>query len=178
MGALLGFSNAFKDNNEDAFFGPKGAAIPEGALAGERPYRIVAGRVFVRTSSGDILSVNRAPEVLPDSDRTLMLMGDQGLFALMLTKEAMADVDLQVGLPLEQEDEFLTRVFASGDWENAAVAITPSKEEMKKFYEANGINEEAFELQDEKDEEREREEALAEADAEEMEGGGGKEAAE
>ena len=126
----------------------------------------------MRTSSGDVLSVNRIPRDFPDSDRTLMLLGEQGLFLLRLTKEAMAKVDLHSGAPLEEEDEFLTRVFATGDWESAALAVTPSKQEMRRYYEENGIDEEALEREDDKEGEMELEEAIAEVEAdEEMNGG-------
>ena len=160
VGALLGFSTVFgSDNDEDAFFGPRGG---EDGTRGESvvaapPYRLVDGRAFVRTSGGDILSVGRLPRDLPDADRTLALMGDSGLFLLRLTTEAMRSVDLHSGAPLEAETEFLTRVFASGDWEGALFRVAPSRGEIERIMRENGMDVEK--------EEAEEEEADAEARA-------------
>ena len=154
VGALLGFSNIFKDDGEDAFFGPRGGETSGGGGGGKvidgPPYRIVDGRAFVRTAKGDILSVGRLPKDLPDSDRTLALMGEPGLFLLRLTPEAMSSVDLHAGAPLEAEAEFLTRVFASGDWEGALFRVAPSRAEIDRIMRENGMDvekEEAEELE-------------------------------
>lgn len=151
VGAFLGFSSAFSGSNDDdgddeAFF--KGASGNRGT--GGKPYRIVDGRPFVRTSKGDILSVGRLPKNLPESDRTLVLSGEAGLFLLRLTKEAMRSVDLHSGssTSLAREGEFLTRVFATGEWERALARVSPSSDEIERIMRENGMDEEVEEVEE------------------------------
>ena len=156
VGAFLGFSNAFSGNgdDDDAFFGPTGSSSSSSSsskiLGGGsgKPYRVVDGRPFVRTSKGDILSVGRLPRNLPDSDRTLALMGEAGLFLLRLTREAMSSVDLHSGAPLAAEDEFLTLVFATGDWEGMLFRVSPSSEDIGRIMRENGMAEEVEEVEE------------------------------
>ena len=130
----------------------------------------------MRSSLGDVFQVGRLPEDLPDADRTLMLMGEPGLFLLRLTKQAMSSANLHSGAPLQEETEFLTRVFESGDWEKMMNRITPSSEEIKRILKENGMDESklaAEEAEAESALESAREEAAEEMEAEGRRGGGG-----
>lgn len=106
----------------------------------------------MRTSRGDILSVGRLPRNLPESDRTLVLSGEAGLFLLRLTKEAMRSVDLHSGssssASLAREGEFLTRVFATGEWERALARVSPSSADIERIMRENGMDEEVEEVEE------------------------------
>ena len=106
----------------------------------------------MRTSSGDILAVGRLPKNLPESDRTLVLTGEAGLFLLRLTREAMSSVDLHSGASssssLAREGEFLTRVFATGEWEQMLFRVSPSSEDIGKIMRENGMDEEVEEVEE------------------------------
>ena len=92
--------------------------------------------------------MGRLPKDFPDSERTLALSGEAGLFLLRLTKEAMSSVNLHSGRALEEETEFLTRVFATGDWESMLYRVAPSSEDIKRIMRENGMDEEEEEVKE------------------------------
>ena len=102
VGTTLGFTAAF---------GGRGGG--GGGADANAPFRVVQGRVFVKTSDGDVLAVRRAPR----DPRTLLLVGDSGSYVLKL--------GAGVKVKGVSDGDLLTRVFGGSAWERALVPLEP-----------------------------------------------------